>query len=322
MRFLVSLALSVVLGSNYVPVKRFEMGDGVFFQWILCITVWMCGAILQLAVGVSPFVPLAATGGMAWSMGNLCVVLILRTIGLAQGMLIWGTANMIMGWGAARFGFFGITPELPQSQLLQYLGVAMAALSALSINEDADVAALSPPTHQTHMMDTDTMAWCDRLSDHTRRAMGLFLSIFSGIMYSFAFDPAQSYMDRTLGASQQAFHYVFSQFSGILMGSTLWFVIYSLATRSRPNVSPEVILPSMASGVMWAIAQTCFMVANQHLSQAIAYPIITAVPGTIGALWGVLVFKEIRGLRNMLVLTLAFAITFTSVALTAMANGA
>ena len=27
---------SLFFGSNFVPVKKFETGDGVFFQWILC----------------------------------------------------------------------------------------------------------------------------------------------------------------------------------------------------------------------------------------------------------------------------------------------
>jgi hypothetical protein len=34
--------------------------------------------------------------------GNMTVVPIVRAIGLAQGLLVWGTMNMIMGWAAAR----------------------------------------------------------------------------------------------------------------------------------------------------------------------------------------------------------------------------
>ena len=35
--------------------------------------------------------------------GNLTVVPIVKTIGLAQGLLVWGSLNMLMGWAAARF---------------------------------------------------------------------------------------------------------------------------------------------------------------------------------------------------------------------------
>jgi hypothetical protein len=41
---------------------------------------------------------------------------------------LWGASNMIMGWAAARFGFFGIVPQVPSKVLLQDLGVACAGL--------------------------------------------------------------------------------------------------------------------------------------------------------------------------------------------------
>lgn len=28
---------SLGFGSNYVPVKKFKTGDGLFFQWVLCL---------------------------------------------------------------------------------------------------------------------------------------------------------------------------------------------------------------------------------------------------------------------------------------------
>ena len=56
------------------------------------------------------------------------------------------------------------------------------------------------------------------------------------------------------------------------------------------------------------------------MSQAVAYPIITTVPGVIAALWGVLVFKEIKGIRNFAALAFAFTLTFVGVGLTAVSN--
>ena len=34
-------------GSNFVPVKKFETGDGVFFQFILCTAIWVVGNIVN-----------------------------------------------------------------------------------------------------------------------------------------------------------------------------------------------------------------------------------------------------------------------------------
>lgn len=141
------------------------------------------GVIVNLAQGQVLFQPLAVLGGVFWATGgrctcvdlthegNLTVVPAVKAIGLAQGMLIWGTMNMIMGWAAARFGnnarisnehktlvipiitvfdgfcfcffffyflyepgrfgWFGIVPEVPSNTTLQYLGVVCAVVSVL-----------------------------------------------------------------------------------------------------------------------------------------------------------------------------------------------
>ena len=61
--------------------------------------------------------------------------------------------------------------------------------------------------------------------------------------------------------------------------------------RNKPLVNREVILPGFVSGVMWAVAQTSWFVANDNLQLNVAFPIITTGPGLVAALWGVLVFQ-------------------------------
>ena len=64
----------------------------------------------------------------------------------------------------------------------------------------------------------------------------------------------------------------------------------------------------MLSGVMWAVAQTSWFVANNDLSLVIAFPLVSMGPGIVGALWGVFAFKEITGTRNYLILLAAVAV--------------
>ena len=47
---------------------------------------------------------------------------------------------------------------------------------------------------------------------------------------------------------------MFGHFTGILLASTLWFIMYSIFRRNKPQVYPKVILPALASGIMWGIA--------------------------------------------------------------------
>ena len=68
------------------------------------------------------------------------------------------------------------------------------------------------------------------------------------------------------------------------------------------------MLPAVLSGLMWGVAQTCWFIANDALSVAVAFPIITSGPGIVSAMWGIFVFGEIRGTRNYAVLSIAIAL--------------
>ncbi len=84
-------AVSVIcFGSNYVPVKKFQTGDGMFFQWILCVGIWLTGLVVNLIRDGPKFEPIAMIGGVLWCTGNLTVVPIIKLIGMGLGLLIWG----------------------------------------------------------------------------------------------------------------------------------------------------------------------------------------------------------------------------------------
>ena len=77
-------------------------------------------------------------------------------------------------------------------------------------------------------------------------------------------------------------------------------------------INPEIVLPGIVSGLMWAVAQSCWFIANGQLSMQVAFPLVTSGPGFVAAIWGVFVLGEIKGRRNYAVLLVAGAITITS----------
>ncbi|PIO72609.1 hypothetical protein TELCIR_05450 [Teladorsagia circumcincta] len=79
--------------------------------------------------------------------------------------------------------------------------------------------------------------------------------------------------------------------------------------QNRPSVPPYIVLPSLIAGILWAIATTSFFVANQYLSQAISFPIITMLPGCVVSAWSILYFHEIKGSRNLKILAVAMVVT-------------
>ena len=65
--FLFLIGSSVLYGSNYVPVKQFETGDGMFFQLILCLGIWFVGLIVNCIQNFPKFYPLPMLGGLFWA---------------------------------------------------------------------------------------------------------------------------------------------------------------------------------------------------------------------------------------------------------------
>ena len=82
----------------------FYIDLGVFFQWIVCLGIWTLGLFVHLYNGdEAKFYPLVMVGGALWCTGNMCVVPVIKAIGLAMGLLIWGTLNLLAGWATGRY---------------------------------------------------------------------------------------------------------------------------------------------------------------------------------------------------------------------------
>jgi glucose uptake protein GlcU len=59
---------------------------------------------------------------------------------------------------------------------------------------------------------------------------------------------------------------------------------------------------------MWGIGNSSFFLANNALTQAITFPIVSSGPSAISALWGVVLYKEIKGTRNFILLGFGFGL--------------
>ncbi|XP_033632022.1 transmembrane protein 144-like isoform X2 [Asterias rubens] len=331
----------VFFGSNLVPVKKADTGDGMFYQWVDCVAIWHVGLIVNIVRGCPQFHPLAMLGGFLWATGNVTVVPIIKTIGLSLGILIWGSLNLLTGWASGHFGLFGIKKDELSNPVFNYIGVSLALVSVVlflfvkSEVTSGDASSKEPPkdaTSRTPLLDeqestnsepdikvipSEDASWVDRLSPTQKRIVGISLAIVAGSFYGFNFVPCIWIQDNVANASQNGLDYVFSHFSGIILTSNVYFLLYCIFKRNRPQIGVGLVIPSIVSGVMWGIAQSGWFLANFNLSESVSFPIITTGPGIIASLWGVIYFREIQGRRNLLVLFLAFAITITGAVFTA-----
>lgn len=333
--YLSSAVAILLFGSNFVPLKKYDTGDGMFLQWVLCAAIWLVALVVNLILRCPKFWPFAMLGGCIWATGNIAVVPIIKTIGLGLGILIWGSFNTLTGWASSRFGWFGLDVEEVSNPMLNYFGAGLSVVSALTFLFIRSGVETSPSSVDNTPLITEPVintaedscansSWVDRLSAKYHRIVGCSLAVISGILYGSTFVPILYIKDHSkrnesvyAGASQFDLDYVFAHSSGIFLTSTVYFVAYCVAMRNRPKLYPEAILPGFLSGVLWAIATCCWFIANHSLSAVISFPIITAGPGLIAALWGIFIFKEIQGLRNYLLLLLAFCIILSGALCTA-----
>ena len=111
----------------------------------------------------------------------------------------------------------------------------------------------------------------------------------------------------------------------------MYFTLYCIIKKNKPKVYPSIILPGLVklkadvsnyfdlnlnllflyfkvSGWMWGIGNSSFFLANNALTQAITFPIVSSGPSAISALWGVILFKEIKGTKNFVLLGFGFVL--------------
>jgi len=162
----------------------------------------------------------------------------------------------------------------------------------------------------------DGMARCTKkMNPVIRRIIGLAMAIVSGFFYGTNFNPPTYVMQQGGTHSQNGLDYVFSHFCGIFVTSTFFVIVYCIVTRNSPTVYRRSLVPGLASGAIWAVAQVSWFIANDNLSLPISFPIITSGPAVVATLWGVILFHEVTGLKHIILLIIALLVTIVGVAL-------
>uniref|UniRef100_A0A8C2XH46 Transmembrane protein 144 n=1 Tax=Cyclopterus lumpus TaxID=8103 RepID=A0A8C2XH46_CYCLU len=282
---------ALLYGSNFVPVKRIETGDGMFFQWVYCASIWSVSMFADLILQSPKFYPFAMFGGVLWATGIFSsAVPIVKAIGLSLGSVIWSSSCLLIGWASTRFGWFGNPQDVPRP-MLNYCGAGLCLLSGLIfffVKTDVD---LHPSSESIPLL-------LDRVS--------CLLAVVSGLLYGFSFAPIL-YIKSHSSCPDSVFHGasdygMFYSCCGIFVASTVYFAIYCAVMNNRPRVYSRAVLPGLFSGLMWASATYCWFLANNYLSAVISFPIVSAGYGLVAALWGTLVFREIKVSATQLIM--------------------
>uniref|UniRef100_A0A673GH39 Transmembrane protein 144-like n=1 Tax=Sinocyclocheilus rhinocerous TaxID=307959 RepID=A0A673GH39_9TELE len=305
----VACVISVLLyGSYFIPVKTIDTSDGEFNlyppnQHLNNYKKHKLKCYLK----------------QIYLSGNITAVPVVKFIGLGLGILLWGSSGLLIGW----FGWFGLHPEEVSKPILNYCGAGLCLLSAIIFFfVKSDVQKRTSTESMPLLIDDRRLnpdsaspsdSWVDTISPKSKRALGCILAIFSGVLYVHATTNSSMFT----GSSQNEIDYCFAHYSGIFLKSTVYFLAYCAVMKNRPRIYPRAILPGFLSGLMWGLATYVWLMANYYLSAVITFPIINAGFGLVAALWGSVVFKEVKGLGNLLLFALASCVVLAGSLLTA-----
>lgn len=129
--FAINIIACFAFGFMFVPLRKFECGDGFFVQWVYSIAVLFVGFIVNCFRGFPPFLPLAMVGGAVSAAGSMAAVPLMKNLGLSVGMMLWGDVQVITGWSIARFGLFGTKPQPVYNNAMNVAGVVIVLMSGV-----------------------------------------------------------------------------------------------------------------------------------------------------------------------------------------------
>ncbi|CAE8673322.1 unnamed protein product [Polarella glacialis] len=129
---LCAFCAALAFGVQYVPVKKYEIFDGVTFQWFMCSGILMVGFIAAITFNDFGMETqdslLVVFGGALWAMSNFLVLPLVKLLGIGLGFSLYHFVNLIVGYVVGRFGLFGMK-ELTGSVALCDAGCALVLCS-------------------------------------------------------------------------------------------------------------------------------------------------------------------------------------------------
>lgn len=305
----IGIGLAVLFfGSNFIPIKKFETGDGMMFQFVVCIGkialflvnvgIWFVGLIAAIIRRCKLFDFQAILGGVIWTTGNLCTVSIVKCIGrpwgewsrlgLARGLLVWGIANMITGWAINMFGWFGQPAEVHnvKKPVLNYLGVACCVLcvfiSSFVKNDNEDKKNLQPkstscPSNMGSAAQSPVPTPTITTTPTPANAVPLLDLDCIG-------DPG-SWVDNLSRTNKTIVGYALSVFAGIMYGTN--FLPCNSALKWYPNATKTDMEFSQFCGIFVSSFVYFFVYCIYKHNRPIIH-IRSVMPGFVsGMMWGV-----------------------------------
>ena len=337
---------ALLLGSNYVLLKRYNEGDGVVFQWVVSIGVWICGLVVYLIKPSPHFYPPAILGGVIWSGGNFLLIPMIRLVGFNTGVLMWSLVFMSSGWSTGFLDLIGVQHEKLCIPFFNYGGLVMCGSGVIllafikehhmvltkhdntaSYNKLYNVTMLPNYLTQERKSKYNNVLFgglirklVSKLSPFKKKVIGYVLSIIMGVAWGTHFLPMR--ILQTLAVSNpyyspSSLHYIFPYVTGVLITSSVVTVLYSVYTRNSPRIVSKSLLPALTVGVLTGTAISLWAFLDGKMTSAVTFPVIASGTPIIGFLWGIIAY---RGWKNLLIFLVSVFVILSGITLVLLSN--
>lgn len=226
---------------------------------------------------------LAFVGGMVWVFGNYLLVRAVGDAGMARAFIVVNFTAVFSFLGGVVF-----LGELPEASVLR-LGMVAAGIALVM----GGAFLVSTTTPKRPALAPGESAQAD---DGRRMRRGLaavfvatlFFSVYN-VMVAFAINRS----DAPAGP----------MFALIAPGAVTGALLVALAAPGRAlsdwRAAPgKWHLLALCQGLVWATAMVCIMFGWMGTGIAMGTPIQVGTQTLVSSLWGILVFRELRGLEN------------------------
>eukprot|EP01114_Cavostelium_apophysatum_P020785 TRINITY_DN7058_c0_g1_i1.p1 TRINITY_DN7058_c0_g1~~TRINITY_DN7058_c0_g1_i1.p1 ORF type:complete len:338 (-),score=36.71 TRINITY_DN7058_c0_g1_i1:250-1263(-) len=307
--YLAVLGSILFFGSFAVPLKsrRVEEAnvDPVIFQLYYSIAVF---ALSWLVLTYNPFVftYLGIASAALWVPASILSIAAINHLGMSVAVGMWAGVTIVVSflWGAIAF---------PKENPVHNIGLSVLALIflitgilGLSLSNTSFVKNLGnkrrtinhhEETPYGHGEESPLLETAPQTSKK-RPIVGVICAVLLGIMNGSMLVPNQYAPANVKGA--HAINFVVSFGIGVMCVTPVIAFIYFLVQRRRPNFQVKVVmLPGLCAGVFWFVGYFCSIYASNYLGLTIGYP-LTQLALVVSGLWGLLVFKELKGARTIL----------------------
>ncbi|KAI1695823.1 transmembrane family of transporters domain-containing protein [Ditylenchus destructor] len=129
-----SFASAALFGSSMVLLKKRGIGDGMFAQWVMGVSIMMSGIVVYMVKGFPVFSFVSAGGGILWAIGNALFVTTINELGIGPAYLLPDITNCLCNFFIGYYGLFWTHPRTPKNLWLAILGLSLTLIGGVLVS--------------------------------------------------------------------------------------------------------------------------------------------------------------------------------------------